>query len=87
DIFQAVKIPVIGCGGVQSGRDAIEMMMAGARAVQVGTGIYYRGKDVFKLICQEIKEFTQEENIESLDEIIGIIHQNYQARNYVIRHS
>lgn len=76
DIYQAVKIPIIGCGGVQTGRDAIEMMMAGAQAIQIGTGVYYRGIDVFKKVCQEIEQFMQEEGISDLKEIIGIVKQN-----------
>ena len=71
DIYKAVKIPIIGVGGVQSGRDAIEMMMAGATLLQIGTAIYYRGIDVFKKITDEMKEFMNEEGIKSLDEIIG----------------
>src|SRR3989344_4035082 len=42
DLYKAVKIPIIGCGGVTTGRGMIEMMMAGAIAVQIGTAIYSR---------------------------------------------
>lgn len=75
DIYKSVKIPIIGCGGIQSGRDAIEMMMAGARAVQVGTGVYYRGRTVFKKITDEIKQYMKEEKINNLKEIIGAVHK------------
>ena len=43
DIYAAVKIPIIGTGGVATGRDAIEMMMAGATAVGVGSAVYDHG--------------------------------------------
>ncbi len=75
DIYQAVSIPVIGCGGVQTGRDAIEMIMAGASAVQIGTGVYYRGVDVFRKVCNEMAEFMEEEDIHSISEIVGVIHK------------
>lgn len=47
NLFKAVKIPIIGTGGVNTGEDAIEFIMAGATAVGVGSAIYYRGIDVF----------------------------------------
>jgi len=75
DIYQAINIPVIGCGGVQTGRDAIEMIMAGASAVQIGTGVYYRGVDVFRKVCNEIAEFMEEEGIYSISEIVGAVHK------------
>jgi dihydroorotate dehydrogenase (NAD+) catalytic subunit len=74
DVYKAVKIPIIGVGGVQTGRDAIEMMMAGASAVGIGTGVYYRGPEVFSLVCKEMEEFMTEERIKSLKEIIGAAH-------------
>jgi dihydroorotate dehydrogenase (NAD+) catalytic subunit len=43
DIYKSVKIPIIGMGGVCCGRDAIELMMAGASCVGIGSGTYYRG--------------------------------------------
>jgi len=75
DIYKSVKIPIIGCGGVESGRDAIEMMMAGAQAVELGTAVYYRGVEVFQKICEEIEQFMAEEKINNLKEIIGVIYK------------
>ncbi|MBU2235950.1 dihydroorotate dehydrogenase [Patescibacteria group bacterium] len=75
DIYQSVKIPVIGIGGVTCGRDAIEMMLLGASAVQVGTAVYYRGAEVFKKITDEIEEYLKQEGFESVNDIIGIIHK------------
>lgn len=76
DIYQSVKIPIIGCGGVTTGRDAIEMFMVGASAVQIGTSVYYRGVDVFKKVCEEIQEFMEEEGFTSIKEMIGIVNTN-----------
>jgi len=74
DIYKSVKIPIIGVGGIQTGRDAIEMIMAGASAVGIGTGVYYRGPEVFRLICREMEEFMQQEGIRDIKEIIGAAH-------------
>lgn len=68
----AVKIPVIGMGGISSGRDAIEMMMAGASAVQVGAAII---TDPFApvRIIEEMNSFLDENKIASVSEIIGTV--------------
>jgi len=52
----------------------IEMMMAGATAVQIGTAIYYRGVDVFKKIVDEAQEWLEENNYENISQIIGQAH-------------
>ena len=67
--YSVVDIPIIGMGGVKSGEDAIEMMMAGATMVGVGTAIYYRGIEVFEKINKEIIEFMDENEYEKLKEI------------------
>ncbi len=75
EIAQAVKIPIIGTGGVATGQDAIEMIMAGATAVGIGSGVYDRGITVFRQVCQEMQAFMDTENIKSLKEIRGAAHE------------
>ncbi|RJR31702.1 dihydroorotate dehydrogenase [Candidatus Parcubacteria bacterium] len=75
DIYKATKLPIIGTGGIMTGRDAVQMMMAGAVAVGIGSGIYYRGKEIFRLITEEIKEFMQNHGYKNLKEIIGKAHE------------
>ncbi len=75
DIYEAVKIPIIGVGGVTTGEDAAEMMMAGASAVQIGTAIYYRGIDVFRKVSDEIKTFMEENGYSTIKEMTGIAHK------------
>jgi dihydroorotate dehydrogenase (NAD+) catalytic subunit len=75
DIYEAVRIPIIGTGGVTYGRDAIEMFMAGASCVGIGSGIYYRGIDIFKKICKEIEEFMERNSYNSIKEMVGIAHE------------
>lgn len=74
DLYLAVKIPVIGCGGITSGRDLIEMMMAGAAAVEIGTAVYYRGVGTFQKIVAEAKEWLENHNYKNISEIIGMAH-------------
>lgn len=68
----AVKIPVIGMGGVSSGKDAIELMMAGASAVQVGAAIFTDPYAPVKII-DEMNQWLDSKNIKSVSEIIGSV--------------
>ncbi len=74
DIYEAVDVPIIGIGGVTYGKDAIELMMAGAVAVQIGTGIYYRGIEIFRKVSEEISGFLSAHGYSKLNDIIGIAH-------------
>jgi dihydroorotate dehydrogenase (NAD+) catalytic subunit len=69
EIAQFVDIPIIGTGGILTGRDAAEMMMAGATAVGVGSALWYRGPDAFKLIKAELQDFLRENGYKSVCEI------------------
>lgn len=75
EIYETVKIPIIGTGGVTYGKDAIEMLMAGATAVGIGTGVYYRGIGVFKKVCDEMAAWMKKNNVKNLDEIRGCVHK------------
>ena len=68
--YKAVNIPIIGMGGVSTWEDAIEMMLAGASAVQMGTAIFTDPYAPLKVI-DGIAEFMDENGIKSLTEIIG----------------
>lgn len=75
EIYETVKIPLIGTGGVTYGKDAIEMVMAGATCVGIGTGIYYRGISVFKKVCDEMAEWMKKNKVKGLEEIRGAAHK------------
>lgn len=75
DIYEHVKIPIIGCGGITTWRDAIEMILAGASAVSLGTAAYYEGVDVFKKITKGIEQYMSEEGILNIKELIGQAHE------------
>ena len=72
DAARAVKIPVIGMGGIQSAEDVIAMIMVGAKAVEIGTMNLVEPHIVPKLIA-DLESYMKEESIGSLDEIRGII--------------
>lgn len=75
EIFETVKIPIIGTGGITYGKDAIEMTMAGATTIGIGAGIYYRGIDVFKKICNEMETWMKKNRVKNLNEIRGCAHK------------
>ena len=71
-VARACRIPVMGCGGVTTARDVIEMMMAGATAVQVGAANLvnpYASKEIVEALPGEMERL----GIEKLSDIIGII--------------
>ncbi|WP_292469029.1 dihydroorotate dehydrogenase [Methanolobus sp.] len=73
DLYTALDIPIIGVGGVYTWEDAIEMMMAGATAVQIGSAVY-EGLEVFSSIAKGIEEFVSEREYRDISDIIGIAH-------------
>jgi dihydroorotate dehydrogenase (NAD+) catalytic subunit len=69
---QNVDIPICGVGGISSGRDALEFIMAGASLIQVGTANFMK-PDICIDIINEIEVFLIKENIKDIKEIIGIV--------------
>jgi dihydroorotate dehydrogenase (NAD+) catalytic subunit len=74
-VYNAVKIPIIGMGGIMNSTDAIEFMLAGASAVQVGTAIF---KDPFipLQIIDGIKDYMERHQLNSVNDIIGNLQLN-----------
>ena len=70
EVAGAVDIPIVGSGGITCGRDAIEFVIAGASAVQVGSANLTTPGAPLRVL-EEIKEFMRQEGIESLEEIRG----------------
>ena len=71
-VCKTVKIPVVGLGGIATANDAIEFIMAGAAAVQVGTANFIK-PDITMDIIDGIEEFMRKKNISALSEIRGIV--------------
>ena len=74
-IYQAVSIPIVGIGGVTTGEDAAEMMMAGATLVGVGSAAYWYGPEALGSIRDQLAQFLVEEGYTGAREIIGLAHQ------------
>lgn len=72
EVSKAVNIPVIGLGGISNGKDAIEFMMAGASAIQIGT-INFINPMAGKEIVEEMESFLKDQGIKDINEIVGII--------------
>jgi dihydroorotate dehydrogenase (NAD+) catalytic subunit len=75
DVYDAVKIPIIGVGGISDYRDAVEFIYSGAQCVQIGTAIMYKGPSIFKEINLGIHKFMLEKDYSSVDEMVGIAHK------------
>lgn len=72
EVSKAVEIPVIGLGGITTGIDAIEFMMAGASAIQIGT-VNFSNPMAGKEIIEEMEAFCKSQGIKDINEIVGII--------------
>ncbi len=68
----AVKIPVIGMGGIASAEDAIEMLLAGASAVSVGTANFYNPAVTMEIV-DGIERYMQEQGFETASDMVGIV--------------
>jgi dihydroorotate dehydrogenase (NAD+) catalytic subunit len=71
EVSAAVAVPVIGTGGVLTGTDAVEMLMAGAAAVGVGTAIAVRGEEAIRSILTELEAWLAGHGVGRLEEIRG----------------
>jgi len=71
-IRQAVSIPIIGVGGIEDWKGAVEMMMAGASAVQIGSAITTKGLDVFREVTMGLGKFLERRGYRSVREIVSM---------------
>ncbi len=74
DLYEAVDIPIVGVGGIETWRDVVEYMMAGACAVQVGSAIGRRGLGVFNEICSGLTTYAEAQRLQNLEDIVGVAH-------------
>jgi len=75
EIYESVKVPIIGCGGVTDWRDAVEFMLAGATAVQIGTAVATEGACVFGQITNGVEAYLKKKGFRSVNEIVGLSHR------------
>ncbi len=74
EIFEAVDVPIVGVGGITTGRDALEYVMAGARAIQIGTALATRGLPAFADVTSELLAFLEERRVRSITDLVGAAH-------------
>jgi dihydroorotate dehydrogenase (NAD+) catalytic subunit len=73
-IYQRVSIPVIGVGGITTAEDALEYLMAGARAVEVGTAIAFEGIGLFSRLGTELSRLLDTLGLARVEEAVGLAH-------------
>jgi dihydroorotate dehydrogenase (NAD+) catalytic subunit len=71
-VARAVRLPIIGIGGIRSGRDAVEFLLCGARAVQVGTATFYDPAAPVR-IAGELAQYLAEHGIGDVNELVGAL--------------
>ena len=76
ELYESVNVPIIGCGGVTTWQDAVEFMLAGASAVQIGTAIASKGLGVFKSVANGIDSFLKRKGFGSVKDIVGLSHRH-----------
>jgi dihydroorotate dehydrogenase (NAD+) catalytic subunit len=76
EIYREVDVPIIGCGGITDWRDAVEFMLAGASAVQIGTAIAFKGLEVFKSVTRGIDAYVRKKGFGNVKDIVGLA-QNF----------
>lgn len=75
DVYDSVEIPVIGVGGISNYKDVVEFLYAGASLVQIGTSIMDYGPEIFKTINTDLKEFIENSDFTSINDMVGFAHK------------
>lgn len=74
EISKAVRVPVIGCGGIQCWEDAVEFLLAGASAVEIGTAIMDEGLEIFSNVVAGIESYLSQKGSSEVSDIVGRSH-------------
>jgi dihydroorotate dehydrogenase (NAD+) catalytic subunit len=73
-IYEAISIPVIGVGGIMRAEDALEYLMAGARALEVGTAVAFEGIGVFARLTRDLSALLDELGFQRVEDAVGAAH-------------
>jgi dihydroorotate dehydrogenase (NAD+) catalytic subunit len=76
EVYERVDVPIVGCGGITNWRDAVEFLLAGASAVQIGTAIANEGLGVFGAVTHGIGAYMKKRGLVSVSEIVGLSHRS-----------
>lgn len=74
EIHETVDIPVIGMGGISTAEDAVEMILAGASAVGIGTAVWKKGPEAFEEINKGLASYMKKNKIARIGQLIGAAH-------------
>lgn len=81
DLYKAMpNVPILGVGGISSGRDAMEMIMVGASAVQVCTAAILQGHMIFGKIAKQLKVLMEKMGFNSIEDVKGYTHRIWNKR-------
>lgn len=82
EVYEATggTVPIIGTGGVYTGEDALELMLAGASLIGIGTAVGSRGLDVFSKVCDEMQLWCTNEGVWDIKDMIGGMHKELSKR-------
>ena len=75
ELYSKLDVPIIGCGGITDWSDAVEFLLAGASAIQIGTAIALKNTEVFNTINHGIYEYLKKKRLRSVNEIVGLSHK------------
>ena len=73
ELYDELEVPIIGCGGVSTWEHAVELILAGARAVEVGTAMY-GGYGVFREITRGVERYMKRKKYRRVEEMVGLGH-------------
>lgn len=76
EVYEQVDVPIVGCGGITNWSDAVEFLLAGASAVQIGTAIASEGLGVFREVTRGIGMYVKKKGLVSVSEIVGLSHRS-----------
>jgi dihydroorotate dehydrogenase (NAD+) catalytic subunit len=82
DVYEATdgRLPIIGLGGVTTGEDAIEFLLAGASLIGIGTAVSDRGVNVFRQVCEEMTAWCDGEGVKDIAELVGGMHRELRTK-------
>lgn len=82
ELTNSVSVPIIGVGGITSGEDAIEMMMAGASAVQICTGAILEGPKIYEKISSQMNKWLDKHEYKDVNDIKGVTIKKMKERKF-----
>jgi dihydroorotate dehydrogenase (NAD+) catalytic subunit len=74
ELYEHIRIPIIGCGGVEGPLDVVEFLLCGARAVQVGSALVRKGPSVFSELANGLLSYMKEQGYQEPRELVGLAH-------------